>query len=154
MSLQNTVRTHDDLTALTKTIRNTFNLNLLSALIGSFVTDDNIKATLDKIVGKKGAKTIKQSDAEAIAASMLGFKNPNAMFKHYKNVIFFAGQQYMHIHRHGEYDHIVWAREDVFLTSADLIAFDFIDCTLTRTDERIEHSGQLGTLLTLSLIHI
>lgn len=147
MSLQNTVRTHNDLTELTKSIRSTISLNILSALIGGFVTDDSLKATLDKVVGKKGSKTIKQSDAEVIAANMLGFKNTNAMFAHYKNVKFFTGLQYLHIHRHGDDNCVIWAREDSFLTTADVIAFDFIDGTQTRSDERIEQTGELGSKL-------
>jgi len=148
MSLRTSIRTLDDLNALTKTIRATLDLNTIGGLFSRFVTDSDIKDTLDNVVGSKGTKTIKQSEAEKLVCTMLGFKNINAMREHYTTVALFTAEQYIHIHRHGDDAFSVWSQEGVYPTIADLLGFNLVDGSQTRIDERIEsqYEHKAGTL--------
>jgi hypothetical protein len=70
--------TTTELKALSKTLKKTFTYNKVSSLLNNIITDNSFFEKLTDIIGKKGAKTIKQNETDLIAANVFGFNDYNA----------------------------------------------------------------------------
>lgn len=83
-ALRDTIRNENDLNALREQLKSTLTLTQVKELLVHVLRDDVINDAVTRAIGLKGDKTIKQRAADALAATMLGFPNSNAMFAYYR----------------------------------------------------------------------
>jgi hypothetical protein len=152
MSLQDSIHTKAQKTALTQALKSTLTLSQVSELFSEFITDPVVKRTLDNVVGKKGERTLNPRSIQRIAATMLGFDSDHAMASHFNSIVKYHEHRFEYEHKHGNDSLSYFIQEGIFPSYADIVANANIDFEPHLESEFLDAKGCSPTLLTMPQI--
>tara|TARA_Y100000310_G_scaffold344322_1_gene456414 strand:- start:1788 stop:2810 length:1023 start_codon:yes stop_codon:yes gene_type:complete len=147
--LRTLIQTQDQLKMLRAAIKSTLTKGVVAGLFSTFVTDDNIRASLSKVVGKSHGKPLKNGDVDSILTSILGFNDVNEMYDFYASAIPLLAYEFIYEHRHGTDALCYYAPETAGVPNYLDLMLDGLEFEPWRTDENLDWNRSYDAGVTL-----
>lgn len=147
--LRTLIQTQEQLKMLRVAIKSTLTKGVVASLFSTFVTDDNIRASLSKVVGKSHGKPLKNGDVDSILTSILGFHDVNEMYNFYTSAIPLLAYEFIYEHRHGTGALCYYAPETAGVPNYLDLMLDGLEFEPWRTDEYLDWNRSYDAGITL-----